>query len=784
MPSLKREVRIFIAGAKDVRAERKAAEGVIWHWNKNAHRSDDLKVVLRPSVWERAFIARPGGPQFSIDEELRLCDVLIAIFRRKLGENTQHEIDLFLGLKRHVLAYCHQNALREVTGYADRVAGGVARLYRDVPDLEEIISEDLKPGLWDLQDVAERPIAAYSGREGDAPSRYLVENTLRDLGAGDRLVVVGRTCHRWLAAAGQGDLIRGAIEKGATITFVVQDFLSTALTNPVDSELSTIEAHLAEAERAFKDTRASLAPKHLDRLVLKYSCTPIRSSRVLVYRGHKLHRLNLDIGMELAPKPYVVVTEEGLAPRDIKETKAIVSRALAAEEFEWLKSSSPRWKSEIELRLGIKVVTEPARFTSKLRRQAPERLVRQAVRWAVASSPPPPLAVQILLTARCSTECCMCGYSRREKGNVLTLDELRSLLEDVRDLGARSVVLSGGEPLVHEHIVEVLAHASRIGLKVGLLTSGILGAPEKRLADICQAIARSCSWVQVSLDSFLPDAFKEIRKGGDLAACTRFLEELCNKNGFSAIEICCTIQKGNIDHLVAGRLGDRFSEAVPPDLPIRFKLAHSAWGEEPAQGAADLTGKDKEFLLSREQLEELKQSWKSGLGFGTGHTTNRKYIVDLLEKGTADLELGLPALGGLQALKGRPCHSLRNILFIDCNGDIYPCCYLFNDNAAAWAPRKDFHVASWKDEHDREGPGALTRIWRGERLKELRETVLPVHPVACGRCTRHMAQNQFLSDVDDAVRKYIRKGGSAIRLEQILDGIDDPSDERWEPIWL
>lgn len=791
MPSLKREVRVFIAGSDDVRAERKAVEGVIWRWNENTRRSDDLNLLLRPISWERAVVSpSPGSSQSPIDEELRLCDFLIVIFRRKLGENTRHEIEIFLDLKRHVLAYRHLKAPKEVAKYANGVTG-VAKLYRGITDLERTAEEDLSPGLWrHLQDVKERPIAAYSGREGDAPSRYWPESTLSELEAGDRLVVVGRTCYRWLVTMGQGDLIRVAIEKGATITFVVQDFWSNALAETVVNEMPKIRTHLEEAKGAFERIRASLEPSHLSRLALKYSCRPIRNSRVLFYRatgeGHKLHRVSLDVGMELVPKPYVVVTEGGLAARDIRETEEIVSTALAAEEFEWL-SRSPKRELEEQLRWGIVGARSSHSFSSPLRRQAPERLVRQMVRWAIASSPPPPLSVQILLTEKCSTQCCMCGYFGRSKGNVLSLADLELLLEDVRDMGTRSVILSGGEPLVHDHIVEVLAHAKRIGLKTGLLTSGILGHSQSEgegLAKVCRAIARSCSWVQVSLDSFLPESFEAIRKGGKLVACKNFLKELRERNGFAAIEICCTIQKENFGQLVRDNLGSIIAGAVPRGLPIRFKLAHSAWGDEPVERAQDLHPKDQSFLLTREQLESLLLHWAPGAGFREDHPTNRQYIVELLHQGTADLEVGLPARRRLQTLGGRPCDALKHILFIDCNGDIYPCCYLFNDNAAEWKPRREFRVASWKEEHDRKGPGALTRIWRGERLKDLREKALPVHPVACGRCTRHMAQNQFLSQLDDAVRNYVGKGGSSIRLEQILEGTDDPSDERWEPIWL
>jgi GTP 3',8-cyclase len=121
---------------------------------------------------------------------------------------------------------------------------------------------------------------------------------------------------------------------------------------------------------------------------------------------------------------------------------------------------------------------------------------------------PAPLSVQMLLTRQCSTHCamCTCFKSNKVQGNIrpLPLEQFKALVSDVAGMGTRAITLSGGEPLLSPRVEELLAHCWHERVKVGILTSGVLLLPDDRQSKIRDAVAKHCSWLQVSIDSFDP----------------------------------------------------------------------------------------------------------------------------------------------------------------------------------------------------------------------------------------------------------------------------------------
>ena len=91
----------------------------------------------------------------------------------------------------------------------------------------------------------------------------------------------------------------------------------------------------------------------------------------------------------------------------------------------------------------------------------------------------PPLWVLLELTHKCPLECTYC-YNQLDFAN--TKDEMIKedwfrVMEEVRELGAVQLGISGGEPLLNKDIVEIVEKASELGFYTNLITSGV-GAPE------------------------------------------------------------------------------------------------------------------------------------------------------------------------------------------------------------------------------------------------------------------------------------------------------------------
>jgi len=101
-----------------------------------------------------------------------------------------------------------------------------------------------------------------------------------------------------------------------------------------------------------------------------------------------------------------------------------------------------------------------------------------------------PLAVVLLVSYKCNLRCRMCFYyndSEKENTNrlikdrqkeELTLDQIKRLIEDIRDMKAKVLTIHGGEPLLYPKIFEIADYARKKGLLVNFVTNGTLITPE------------------------------------------------------------------------------------------------------------------------------------------------------------------------------------------------------------------------------------------------------------------------------------------------------------------
>ena len=88
---------------------------------------------------------------------------------------------------------------------------------------------------------------------------------------------------------------------------------------------------------------------------------------------------------------------------------------------------------------------------------------------------PIPSRVYLDLTNACQLRCrhC-CTSSGRPHEDELTLGEILDLLDQIHAMGVRSVVFSGGEPMLHPRLRTILHHSRALGLAVTVLTNGLL----------------------------------------------------------------------------------------------------------------------------------------------------------------------------------------------------------------------------------------------------------------------------------------------------------------------
>ena len=108
-------------------------------------------------------------------------------------------------------------------------------------------------------------------------------------------------------------------------------------------------------------------------------------------------------------------------------------------------------------------------------------------------------------TSRCNSRCVSCDWWRSDGASDLTLGEIRQLADGLRHYGTRTVVFTGGEPLVRGDVMEVADLFLERGFTLQLLTSGL--ALERH----APAIASRFTEVTISLDGHTPELYRAIR---------------------------------------------------------------------------------------------------------------------------------------------------------------------------------------------------------------------------------------------------------------------------------
>ncbi|MBI2828325.1 MAG: radical SAM protein, partial [Acidobacteria bacterium] len=128
---------------------------------------------------------------------------------------------------------------------------------------------------------------------------------------------------------------------------------------------------------------------------------------------------------------------------------------------------------------------------------APERVAARAPARYAARAPAPPVVVWNVCR-HCNLRCphCYAAATSTPSPDDLTTAEARRLIETLAEAGVRVLILSGGEPLLRQDLVELAAHARTVGLRPMLSTSGVL-LDEPMAAALAAA---GVSYAGVSLD--------------------------------------------------------------------------------------------------------------------------------------------------------------------------------------------------------------------------------------------------------------------------------------------
>jgi cyclic pyranopterin phosphate synthase len=155
-----------------------------------------------------------------------------------------------------------------------------------------------------------------------------------------------------------------------------------------------------------------------------------------------------------------------------------------------------------------------------------------------------PRTVRISLTDRCDMACVYCRPSRNDGYLERRLDDSawRSMVQALVRAGVRRVRITGGEPLLHPRVTELVAFVASLGVEDLALTTNATKL-EPLAVPLRKAGLRRLT---VSLDSLVPERFWRITRGGRLDRVLAGIEA-ARAAGYDELKTNTVVLRGDND---------------------------------------------------------------------------------------------------------------------------------------------------------------------------------------------------------------------------------------------
>jgi len=174
--------------------------------------------------------------------------------------------------------------------------------------------------------------------------------------------------------------------------------------------------------------------------------------------------------------------------------------------------------------------------------------------------------LRVSITDRCNMRCIYCmppeGILHRPHDRILSFEEIYRIVNAAAELGISKVRITGGEPLVRKDLSLFIKNLKRIrGLdEIALTTNGVY--LKERAFSLKEA---GLDRVNISLDSLVPEKFREITRGGSLEKALEGVEAALSA-GLGPVKINVVLLRGFNDSEIISFAG----LAKSRDVHVRF----------------------------------------------------------------------------------------------------------------------------------------------------------------------------------------------------------------------
>jgi MoaA/NifB/PqqE/SkfB family radical SAM enzyme len=111
-----------------------------------------------------------------------------------------------------------------------------------------------------------------------------------------------------------------------------------------------------------------------------------------------------------------------------------------------------------------------------------------------------PILVHVVPIRRCNIDCGYCNEYDKISPPV-PCETMKTRIDALARLGTSVVAFSGGEPLLHPQLDDLIGHVRRRGMMAGLITNGFLLSEDR----IGALNAAGLDYMQISIDNVVPD---------------------------------------------------------------------------------------------------------------------------------------------------------------------------------------------------------------------------------------------------------------------------------------
>ncbi len=209
--------------------------------------------------------------------------------------------------------------------------------------------------------------------------------------------------------------------------------------------------------------------------------------------------------------------------------------------------------------------------------------------------------MRLSLTDRCDLACVYCRPSRNEGylERRLDLAAWSTMAAGLVDAGVRRVRLTGGEPLLHRDVVDVVRHLASLPLEDLALTTNAT-----RLAKLARPLKEAgLRRITVSLDTLDAERFARLTRGGHLGTVLEGIEAACAA-GFDEVKLNAVVVRGENDEELPALMHFAWERGMVPRFLEVMLIGEGAKMKDRVVPAAEMRARLGPWLLDEDAARE------------------------------------------------------------------------------------------------------------------------------------------------------------------------------------